>query len=84
MKSYEDAEEWATAVLKESHYDEAAHRQLMQIYAAQGRRSEALQQFQRCERILREELAVQPLPETVHAVQMILNNTSSSDDEAKY
>ena len=50
---------------------------------AQGRRSEALQQYQRCERILGEELAVQPLTETVQVVQMILKNDPTSDDEAK-
>jgi DNA-binding SARP family transcriptional activator len=83
VKSYEDAERWATTLLKENRCDEAAHRQLIQVYAAQGRRSEALQQYQRCERILREELAVQPLSETVQIVQMILKNDSSSDDEVK-
>ena len=84
VKSYEEAEKWATAVLKENQCDELAHRQLIQVYAAQGRRSEALQQFQRCERILREELAVQPLPETVHLYQMMLKSDSSSyDNEAK-
>jgi len=83
VKSYEDAEKWATAVLKEDHSDELAYRQLIQVYAAQGRRSEALQQYQRCERILREELAVQPLPETMHVVQMMLKSDPSSADEAK-
>ncbi len=83
VKSYEDAEKWATAALKEDHCDELAYRQLIQIYAAQGRRSEALQQYQRCERILREELAVQPLPETVHLCQMMLKSDSSPDNEAK-
>ncbi len=83
VKSYEDAERWATALLKENRCDEVAHRQLIHVYAAQGRRSEALQQYQRCERILREELTVQPLPETVQVVQMILKNDPSSDDEVK-
>src|SRR6266487_1241317 len=83
VKSYEDAEKWATAALKENHCDELAHRQLIQVYAAQGCRSEALQQYQRCERILREELAVQPLPETVQVVQMMLKSDPSFDDEAK-
>lgn len=78
MKSYEDAEKWATAILKENQCDEAAHRQLMHIYAAQGRRSDALQQFQRCERILREELSVQPLAETVQVVQMLLKRDAPS------
>jgi DNA-binding SARP family transcriptional activator len=83
VKSYEDAEKWATAVLKENHCDELAHRQLIQVYAAQGRRSDALQQYQRCERILREELAVQPLPETVHVIQVMLKSAPSSDNAAK-
>jgi len=83
VKSYEDAENWATAVLREDHCDELAYRQLIQIYATQGRRSEALQQYQLCERILREELAAQPLPETVHVVQMMLKSDPSRDNEAK-
>ena len=72
--NYEDAAKWAKATLKENRCDEAAHRQLIQIYAAQGRRSEALQQYQRCERVLREELEVQPLPETVRLLQALLAN----------
>ena len=72
--NYEDAAKWAKATLKENRCDEAAHRQLIQIYAAQGRRSAALQQYQRCERVLREELEVQPLPETVRLLQALLAN----------
>jgi len=49
QKCYEDAARWTTAVLKEDRCDETAHRQLIQIYAAQGRRSEALQQYQHCD-----------------------------------
>jgi DNA-binding SARP family transcriptional activator len=71
---YEEAAKWATAMLKENRCDEAAHRQLIQIYAAQGRRSEALQQYQRCERVLREELGMQPLPETQTLFQALLAN----------
>ena len=73
-KIYEDATKWATAILQENRCDEAAHRQLIQIYSAQGRRSEALQQYHRCERILHEELGVQPLPETVLVFQALLAN----------
>ncbi|HYU71759.1 MAG TPA: BTAD domain-containing putative transcriptional regulator [Ktedonobacteraceae bacterium] len=83
VKCYEDAEKWATAILKENHCDEQAHRQLIQIYATQGRRSEALHQYQSCERILHEELAVQPLPETMQIVQMILKNDPSSTGEVE-
>lgn len=78
VQKYEEAEEWANAILKENRCDELAHRQLMYIYASQGRRSEVFQQYQRCERILSEELAVSPLPETTHLVQMLLNGDPSS------
>ncbi len=73
-RRYEDAVQWATAILKENRCDESAHRQLIQIYAAQGRRSEALQQYQRCVRVLREDLDVQPLPETILVFQTLLAN----------
>ena len=74
IKRFQEAAQWSTAILKEDRCDEAAHRQLITIYAAQGRRSEALQQFQRCKLILHEELGVQPLPETRQALQAGLAN----------
>lgn len=76
--SYEDAAKWASAILKENHCDEVAHRQLMRINVAAGRRSEALRQYQRCERILAEELNVSPMPETVNLFHAILSNESSN------
>ena len=75
---YEDATRWTIAILKENRCDEAAHRQLMRIYAAQGRRSEALRQYRQCERILAEELSVHPMPETMNLFQAILNNKNFS------
>jgi DNA-binding SARP family transcriptional activator len=82
-KRYEDAAKWATAILNVNRCDEGAHRQLIQIYAAQGLRSEALQQYQRCEYLLREELGVAPLPETMHVLQKLLTSAPSSTDTAK-
>lgn len=73
---YEDAIQSAHAVLKENRCDETAHQHLIQIYIAQGRRSEALQQYQRCEQVLREELGVKPLLETTLAIQALLSNDS--------
>ena len=77
-KRYEDAIHSAHAVLKENHCDEVAHRHLIQLYSAQGRRSEALQQYQRCERTLLEELGVKPLTETRLAIQALLTNDPPS------
>lgn len=82
-KRYEDAAKWATAILMVNRCDEGAHRQLIRVYTAQGRRSEALQQYRRCECLLREELGVAPLPETTYEFQKLLTSESSSTDTAK-
>ncbi len=71
---HEDAAKWASAILKENRADEQAHRYLMHIYIAQGKRSEALRQYQRCEHILSEELGVPPMPETVNVLRAILTH----------
>lgn len=68
---HDDAIEWAATILAENRCDEAAHRGLMRAYAASGRRNEAVRQYQRCERVLAEEIGVQPMPETTalfHAI----------------
>jgi DNA-binding SARP family transcriptional activator/TolB-like protein len=45
--------------------DEAAHRQLMRLYALTGHRRRALQQFQQCAAALRREIDAEPEPATV-------------------
>jgi DNA-binding SARP family transcriptional activator len=44
--------------------NEAAHRQLMEVYLRAGQHSAALKQYQTCEQILRKELNLDPQPET--------------------
>jgi DNA-binding SARP family transcriptional activator/TolB-like protein/Tfp pilus assembly protein PilF len=51
--------------------DEAAHRLLIECLARSGRRAEALQQFETCARILRDELDVEPDVETVATAERI-------------
>ncbi len=74
---YKAAVKWASAILKVDRCDEEAHRQLIRAYAAQGRRSEALRQYQQCQRILRKELGVQPMPETQKLSSVLINGTDS-------
>lgn len=69
---YENAVQWANAILCEDRCDEEAHRQLMQAYMADGRRSEALRQFRRCEEVLHHELGTTPMPETINLFQAIV------------
>jgi DNA-binding SARP family transcriptional activator len=71
IEHYDEAVKWSNAMLKENRYDERAYRQLMHVYTAQGRRCEALRQYQLCERVLKEELGISPMPETVQLFQTL-------------
>ena len=51
--------------------NEAAHRQLMEVYLQAGQHSAALKQYQTCEQILRKELNLDPQPETRALYKMI-------------
>ena len=63
-KEYEQAIAYAKQILSKNPLLEEVHRQLMYLYYAMGDRNAALQQYHACERTLREELDVEPLPET--------------------
>jgi DNA-binding SARP family transcriptional activator len=69
---YENAAKWASARLSENSCDEVAHQQLMRVFAAEGRRSEAIRQYQRCERMLMEELGMPPMRETTRLFHALL------------
>jgi DNA-binding SARP family transcriptional activator len=71
---YEDAIRWVNTILKENRCDETAHQQLIRIYAAEGRRSEALRQYYLCESLLTRDLGVQPMPETVNLFHTLSNS----------
>lgn len=50
---------------------EPAHRQLMQLYAREGRRAAALRQYEACVQVLDKELGVEPEEETVRLHEAI-------------
>jgi predicted ATPase/DNA-binding SARP family transcriptional activator len=68
------------SVLAEEPLHEPAHRALMRLYAREGRRQEALAQFQRLKRDLRREFEDEPDDETRRLYQEIL--TRSLEDGA--
>jgi DNA-binding SARP family transcriptional activator len=70
--SYEKASRWAVTIIEGNPCDESAYRQLMRLYAMQGRRNDALRQYQRCQQVLFNELGMQPMPETVSLYQAII------------
>ncbi|MCP3062599.1 AAA family ATPase [Myxococcus sp. K38C18041901] len=55
----------AEKLLAMDPYSEEAWRRLMRLHYIAGDRMAALNAFERCRRLLREELATQPLPQTV-------------------
>ncbi|MBI4538383.1 MAG: hypothetical protein HY704_02570 [Gemmatimonadetes bacterium] len=63
--------EWSAAIargqrlLAADPFLEEVHRGLMRCYFAMGNRAAALRQYQVCARLLREELDVEPMPDTV-------------------
>jgi DNA-binding SARP family transcriptional activator len=68
---FEQAIQHANRWLELDPLREEVYRWLMQLYALDGRRDAALQQYRACVRILAEELGVEPLPETTALYEAI-------------
>jgi SARP family transcriptional regulator, regulator of embCAB operon len=56
--------QYSTEVLDLEPFRESSYRQLMRLHAAMGNRAEALLVFERCRRLLREELGASPSQQT--------------------
>jgi DNA-binding SARP family transcriptional activator len=74
QRRWDDAVDAARRFLALDPQHEPAHRQLMRIYTWSGRRGAALRQFQACQKVLEEELGVEPLEETVAVHEAIQAN----------
>src|SRR5690606_903092 len=61
---YRRAVQHASRWVELEPWDEAGHRQLMELLALDGQRAAALAQYQACRRALAEELGVEPSAET--------------------
>ncbi len=72
---FDEAGKYARRQIELDPLHENAHRQLMRALYAQGQRSAALNQFQTCETILRNEIGVEPEAETVLLRQEIQAGT---------
>ena len=68
---YAQAISYARRWLSLDPLHEPAHRRLMQLYAWSGQQSAALRQYQECQRILQDELGIEPEPETQALYQAI-------------
>jgi DNA-binding SARP family transcriptional activator len=76
-EAYDEAIEKGYRLLALDPLQEDVHRELMRCYAQSGRRAQALEQFEACRRVLREELQIAPMPETCQLHTRIRNNRVS-------
>ncbi|HSL28386.1 MAG TPA: tetratricopeptide repeat protein [Anaerolineales bacterium] len=70
LKGIEYGRKW----LALDRFHEAAHKQLMILYALSGQSAAAFRQFEECARILEEELGAQPDSDTLRAYEAIRRN----------
>ena len=75
---YTRAIEYARQALASNPAHERAHQQLMFCYAASGQRDAALKQSAECQRVLREELAIEPARETIALYQWLMQSPAPS------
>ncbi len=60
------------SVLARDRYQERAYHRLMRAYAATGDRTAAIKAYRQCVDLLREDLGLDPLPETEELYRQIL------------
>ncbi len=76
--SYDQAIEYVRRWLSFNSLNESAHRMMMQLYAANGQRTEALRHYGECVSLLDAELATPPAEETTTLYEAIKANTVTS------
>ncbi len=68
---YADGIIWAKGILEMDPLDEAAHRQLMLLFARSGQRQAAIRQYKACRELLREEYGLEPEPATEALIERL-------------
>lgn len=67
-----EAVSWAQQAIRLEPFRETGYRLLMEAHAADGNRAEALRVYERCRRLLADELGAYPSPETESVYQRLL------------
>src|SRR5207247_1662863 len=68
-----EAASWAEQVVALEPFRETGYRRLMEAHAAAGNRAEALRVYERCRRLLADELGAYPSPETEAVYRALLD-----------
>jgi len=69
---YEKSLDYARKVLEMDPLHEEIHRETMRLYNSMGLRVQALQQFEICQKSLKQELGIRPMEETLQLYRLIL------------
>jgi basic membrane lipoprotein Med (substrate-binding protein (PBP1-ABC) superfamily)/DNA-binding SARP family transcriptional activator len=73
----QQAVRWAEQAIEAEPFRESGYRLLMEAQAAAGNRAEALRTYERCRRLLADELGAYPSPETESIYRSLLDAPSS-------
>ncbi len=75
-----EAAKWAEQTIVLTPFRETGYRRLMEAHVAAGNRAEALQAYERCRRLLADELGAYPSPETESIYRELLETPSAGDE----
>lgn len=75
-QEYERGRTYAARLLEHDPWNEHAHRQMMRLLLASGQRSAAIAQYERCRRLLAEELDIAPEAATIALYEQIVGDES--------
>jgi DNA-binding SARP family transcriptional activator/ABC-type branched-subunit amino acid transport system substrate-binding protein len=78
-----EAAKWAEQAIALVPFRETGYRRLMEAHAAAGNRAEALRVYERCRRLLAEELGTYPSPETESIYRELLEVPAAQTTEAR-
>lgn len=77
-REYAQAITFAQRLLRDEPLREDVQRELMKLFVLDNQPAEALLQYRRCETALRDELGIQPMPETQQVFRQLLLKTAAS------
>ena len=75
--------QWAEQAVEVEPFRDSGYRRLMAAHAAAGNRAEALQVYDRCRRLLAEELGAYPSPETEAAYRRLLEEPETASENGR-
>lgn len=78
-REYGESIRYAQSILDCDTLREDVHRELMQLFVLSGQRAQALRQFETCRDMLRRELAIQPMRETLALYRQIADSAIGGD-----